>query len=731
MTPDKTPSADGQQKSINSSRILDKVFTLANEHLLILMNYMLNTADTRLIEQADKVEDEKEKVKYTSCTRIVGKKRIDVSQLFFMNFNKSLAFIPSDEVDKTTMEDEVDLVEHDEMEEMVAITTMHAKAMSLYGDDVNQLEARLEYMDIMSDDLFEKDALNPKRICEVFQQTIENLDMAIEVKLIFYKLFDVEVVEKLGVMYKALNQVFIKNNILPEIILKSTPWTDEPEAEDAAPTVYNYYDPAENVSTDFIPRTKQEISGIINDFMSGDMIITGEELELPASFFRTPEQQMKDGKKCYERKEVIKALSRLQHKLTSLLRGGKGDSLSVEKIKQEMLADIGKDQDETEKEVNVLDERSIDFVGLMFDAISKDSSISDLVTSLITQLQVPVMKLAMIDANLFEDEGHPVRVTIDILTKAGRATKNQEDRLYGELERIVNKILDEFDVELDVFEKAANELKDILFKEEQLARETERKQQKKIMHEHARKIVIAQLKMVTKGKKIPEILKPLILKFLPTHLLKQYVNSGKGSIEWIYSVLLLKLLVKSLQPIQFQSQFNALQNNHKALVEALSDELSPAKQNNGDLTRQIKLVNAYLEKMLEKYGVKFSQEIVSAEPEKVLTEESPESTDTELGKIMQQSDAARYKLSLLPPTTRAGGWFEVYLGENVPVQPLKLSVILENTAQLVFVDGRGLKVIEKNADEFAKELLDNRSRVFDEHSTFDRAVGQVVNSLAV
>ena len=231
MSPEITTSTEEQPKTVNYSRILDKVFTLTNEHLLILMNYMLNTADIRLIEQADKVDDEKEKIKYTSCTRIVGKKRIDVSQLFFLNFNTSLAFIPSSEIDKATMEDEVDLVEHDEMEEMVAITTMHAKAMSLYGDDVNQLEARLEYMDIMSEDLFDKDALNPKRICEVFQKTIENLDMAIEVKLIFYKLFDVEVVEKLGVMYKALNDVFIKNNILPEIILKSTPWLDEPESE--------------------------------------------------------------------------------------------------------------------------------------------------------------------------------------------------------------------------------------------------------------------------------------------------------------------------------------------------------------------------------------------------------------------------------------------------------------------------------------------------------------------
>jgi len=183
-------------------------------------------------------------------------------------------------------DEDLRLVDQDEMEEMVAITTMHSKAMSLYGVEVNHLEARLEYLEIMCEDIFDKESLDPKHICEIFQKTIENLEIDIEVKLIFYKLFDQEVCSKLGVMYKTVNQIFIDNDIMPEIIMNTTKNEDvEDDEEQVSSRVATYYDPNENVATDFIPRTKEDISRVVNQFMTGEMTITGDEIELPESFY--------------------------------------------------------------------------------------------------------------------------------------------------------------------------------------------------------------------------------------------------------------------------------------------------------------------------------------------------------------------------------------------------------------------------------------------------------------
>ncbi len=515
--------------STKYSGIADKAFSCVNEHLMILISQMLSSADKKLFDLAQKATTDEEQMKFMDCTRIFQTEKNDISHHFFVNLNNSLNASKANSV--SSDDEELRLVEQDEMEEMVAITTMHAKAMNLFGEEVSHLEARLEYLELMCDKSIDKESLDPKHICEVFQKTIENVEIAIEVKLVFYKLFDLEVCSKLGVMYKTINQIFIDNGVLPEIILK-TMKQEEIEQDDVqvSTQVASYYDPAKKVATNFIPRSNKDFSHIVNDFMSGEMTITGEELQLPESFLRKPTQQDLDGKNCYERKEVLKALSKLQRKITSSQKDTESISLTTEQIKQELVTDISKEYGGIiNKQVNLLDERSIDFVGMMFNAIADDDTVSEIMTNLIYQLQIPVMKVAMIDRSVFESETHPARATVDLLTTAGMGINVKEDRIYDELEDIVDSILDKFDIDIVTFEKAVDELENIINKEEQLTTETERQQQRQIFQEHARNIVISQLKMVSCEKQIPNNVRPLVLKHWSTLMLNRYIRHGRNS----------------------------------------------------------------------------------------------------------------------------------------------------------------------------------------------------------
>ncbi|GMR01468.1 MAG: hypothetical protein BMS9Abin19_0858 [Gammaproteobacteria bacterium] len=714
------------------SKIIGKVFTCTNNHLITLINQMLNSADHKLFDLAEKATSDDEQMKYMDCTRIFRTERNDISGHFFVNLNNSLATTQTDTAG--TDNQELSLVGQDEMEEMVAITTMHAKAMNIYGEDVTNLETRLEYLEINCENMFDKEALDPKHICEVFQKTIENIDIAIEVKLVFYKLFDQEVCSKLGVMYKALNQVLIDNGIMPEIVLKTTKNEDVEQEliedeDEVSSRVATYYDPSDKVVTDFIPRSNQEISHIVNEFMSGEMTITENEIDLPESFLRVPTQQDLDGKNCYERKEVIKALSKLQHKLTSLQGGA--ECLSTEKIKQELVADISKNNGGVvTKQVNLLDERSIDFVGMMFGAISDDETVSELMTNMIYQLQIPVMKVAMSDRTLFDKEEHPARATVDLLTTAGKGINVKEDRLFDELEAIVDGILAEFDIDITVFENAVSELEEIIQNEERLTSETERQQQKQILQEHARNVVISQLKMVSCDKKIPNNVRPLILKHWSTLMLNRYIRHGRDSEQWIQSVLLLKLMLKCIQPIHYRSQLKLIQANHSALLEAVNDELFETQQNKDDIASQVAELKTHFVHMINEYELTIVDENNNEITEEEILEESTENTEEELQQIQQATEIAKQKIAQLTNSTKPGVWYELYNGEDKPIRRLKLSVILTDAAQLIFVDRKGIKVIEKDAEVFAKELEEDRSRVLADHSTFDHALGQVMNALA-
>jgi hypothetical protein len=712
------------------SRIADQAFSCVNEHLKILINQMVSSADKKLFDLAEKAKSDEEQMKFMDCTRIFQTEKNDISYHFFENLNNSLSLTESNTNSTSSDNEELRLVDQDEMEEMVAITTMHAKAMNLFGLEVSHLEARLEYLELMCEKSIDKESLDPKHICEIFQRTIENVEIAIDVKLVFYKLFDQEVISKLGVMYKTINQIFIDNDVLPEIILNTTKQEEIEEDEDKVSTqVASYYDPANKVATDFIPRSNKDFSHIVNEFMSGEMTISGEELQLPESFLRTPTQQDIEGKNCYERKEVIKALSTLQRKITSSQKDP--ESLTAEQIKQELIADISKDHGGIiDKKVNLLDERSMDFVGMMFSAIATDDTVSEIMTNLIYQLQIPVMKVAMIDRSLFESETHPARTTVDLLTTAGMGINLKEDRIYYELEEIVDHILEKFDIDIVTFEKAVDDLENIIKKEEQLTTETERQQQKQILQEHARNIVISQLKMVSCEKQIPNDIRPLVLKHWSTLMLNRYIRHGRNSEQWVQSVLLLKLLLKCIQPIKYNSQYKILKENHMALLQAVNDELYTTKQDKNDIAKQMAELKSYFLQMIDDYGFKVVDGNKNNIAEEPVDETSADTTEDELEHVKQQTNIAREKLAKLTSSTKPGVWYEIYNGEDKAVRRLKLSVILTDAAKLIFVDRKGVKIIEKDAEEFAKELEENRSRILADHSTFDHALANVISVLA-
>ena len=708
----------------NYTNVIDAIVDCANDHLLMLMHQMLSSADKKLIEKADKTSSETERAKFMNCTQVFRTERNGISHLFFMKLNNSLSITRSDSDTNDS------LVDQDEMEEMVAITTMHSKAMRVYGIEVNHLEIRLEYLEIMYENIFDKEALDPKHICEVFQRTIENIDLAIEAKLIFYKLFDQEVCSKLGIMYRAINKILIDNDIMPEIIMRTSKDIEiEHVEEDVSSRVATYYDPEENIQTDFVPRTKAEISRIVNEFMSGDMTITGDEIDLPESFLRTPTQQDLDGKDCYERKEVVKALSNLQRKLISLKN--RSEPLTTKQIKQELLDDINQGHDSTtEKKVNLLDERNIDFVGMMFDAISDDETISDIIKNMIKRLQIPIMKVAMSDSKLFDNDEHPARVIVNLLTAAGKGINSQRDRLFNSLEAIVDNILNEYDTDLAVFNNAMHVLENIVRSEEQLAQRTEKTEQKKIIYNHAKKIVTAQFKIVSRNKKIPNNIRPLILKNWPTLMLNRYLRHGRDSSQWNQSVLILRLLLKCIQPIRLKNQYTLINNNHEALAESVNDELRETQQDKSEISSQIDVLKKHFLQIIDSCGYKIIDTASETEIDDDNSLIEDESDTSEFDKISMQIESAEEKLSKLASNTKPGAWYEIYTSEDKALRRLKLSIILNDAAQLIFVDRKGIKIIEKDAEEFARELEDNRSRLIADHSTFDHALGKVIGAIS-
>ena len=105
-------------------------------------------------------------------------------------------------------------------------------------------------------------------------------------------------------------------------------------------------------------------------------------------------------------------------------------------------------------------------------------------------------------------------------------------------------------------------------------------------------------------------------------------------------------------------------------------------------------------------------------------------SEDEMQQIKDEARIAMEKIRQLPSDAKPGVWFEIFNGEDRAVRRLKMSVVLTEVAKVIFVDRKGVKVIEKDAAEFAEELKTNKSRILADHSTFDHALGKVIGRMA-
>ncbi|CAN5816602.1 DUF1631 domain-containing protein [soil metagenome] len=117
-----------------------------------------------------------------------------------------------------------------------------------------------------------------------------------------------------------------------------------------------------------------------------------------------------------------------------------------------------------------IDQNTIELLARIFDFVFNDPTIPDDIKNLIGQLQIPTLKVALLDKDFFFKDTHPARVLIDTLAKSGAlldADAAAEDPLYQMIEGIVERVQQEFDQQIDLFSDVVSDLEAFLKEEEQ------------------------------------------------------------------------------------------------------------------------------------------------------------------------------------------------------------------------------------------------------------------------
>jgi hypothetical protein len=114
------------------------------------------------------------------------------------------------------------------------------------------------------------------------------------------------------------------------------------------------------------------------------------------------------------------------------------------------------------KNASQVDQTVIELVARLFDFVFEDVNLHDAIKVLLSRLQIPVLKAAMLDTNFFERDNHPARKLINELAAAGLGWEvhdGREDPLYQLIEHMVQRIVEEFEEDLSLFEILSDEVR--------------------------------------------------------------------------------------------------------------------------------------------------------------------------------------------------------------------------------------------------------------------------------
>jgi len=118
-------------------------------------------------------------------------------------------------------------------------------------------------------------------------------------------------------------------------------------------------------------------------------------------------------------------------------------------------------ESENAQQVGGLEAVTIDIVAMLFDFIFDDAHIPVAIKALISRLQIPVLKVAMLNPGFFADRLHPTRRflgSVSGISIRWGSSVDESDPFYCKLAELVERIQAEFENDIEVFGTALAEL---------------------------------------------------------------------------------------------------------------------------------------------------------------------------------------------------------------------------------------------------------------------------------
>lgn len=715
---------------------------------------LLDNVDDTLFDLAEKAESNASQTEYFDGMRETRKRRPRIERLFservtrgFTDFAAGRAVRGGSEAQKAfSASGELSLVDDRELEESLAVSSMVAKADGRLSSALIALNQRLSVLSGGRTTTNANNPLGPNALTEAFRVALGELtDINIRVRLIILKMFERYVLNALDTLYHDVNMRLVQAGILPQLrrpaVVRSHGYTGGTAARTQAPAADEETEVVDGAEFDTADQLHSELMQRLTSLLAarrqGSVGAGGHVASGGA------------GIASLSPAELLSALTLLQGEARPLPAKPVATDYSssaaevVQQLKDALMAQIKRLSGEAKAKISGSDEDTIDLVGMLFEYILQDHTIPAPMQVLVSRLQIPYLKVAILDRRMFAHSSHPARKLLDQLADAAKGWSEESDRdhrLFGKVKSVVETLLQDFDDDIGVFERQLADFTQFVEQNRKRAelaesRATEAARGRERLQDARRRAAQEILSRIS-GRNLPTLMRGVLTRPWANYLVLIVLRQGVDSTEFRAAVRFIDDFVATGDAPRDEAARNEYRNTLPAIEKHLRTGLATVAFQEPDIERLLDELRKFWRQQLgEPAPVAPADNTPAADPAMLgMNQDTQPAITDAVAEADEEFESNDMSVDIDAGCLQAvrelkvGGWVE-FIDEQGTRERAKLSWISPISGKYLFVNRRGLKVADRTAVQLASELHGQRLMILEEVPLFDRALDAIVDRL--
>ena len=642
----------------------------------------------------------------------------------------------------TRLPDELKLVDEEDFELDLALTKLTTRASFNCAQPLVALDRRLAVLLNGARITPEDNPLHPITLYRALFQALTGLEVSRELAIFLMQAFERHTSAELPGIYNEINRYLIESGILPKIPL-TDPSLQTPEGRSngsggmsasvmpAAPTlpansvVSNaQLTPANDVFAQLVA-SLQRLAGnpVLPANVAGSAVSPPSAVS-PTGPLATPS--------LFDHEQLMQALGRLQR---GPLTPGAVPGLGMAPLDPRAGNIVA--QLRATPMVNgspPVDAVTIDIVAMLFEAIFDDPELPAAIRAEIAKLQIPVLKVALLDKGFFSDRKHPARRLLDVIAQAGVGRGEHENpRLLETIRAIVTAVITEFESDIGIFASQVERLEAFLAKEDAQSYDKATGLVEELARNERQELALGRVAAEIQGRVNRPGVPGLIVDFLERGwsqvLSEVFVSQGETNPQWTQALQLMDELIWSVEPKIHPSDRERFIGRLPHLIQGLRSGLA-----------RLGLEEAWS----EFFSVLIQRHVAALRGEGAMTGEAATSTPPSrppTAPVTERALTPSKSLSLGQGTSttadphlelvralESGAWIE-FQTERGTRNTLRLSWVSEFKGVYLFTNRQGENAMTLAAASLAMHLRKGTARLLSQNPLTERAVARVMERM--